>query len=82
MTQLKLYCFCGVIIKRLRVGESVHVIRLKTIKIIHILYKIIYKANADRMRGVSGNIKDDGEEMVKDVNSLLVCLDHDANLAR
>ena len=82
MTQRKLYCLRGVIIKRFRVGESVHVVRLETIKIIHILDKIIGKANADRMRRVEGNIKDDGEEMAEDVNSLLACCDHDANLAR
>ena len=82
MTQRKLYGFRGAIIKGISVRESVHAIRRKTIEIIHILYKIIYKANADRVRLVEGNIKDDGEEMVKDVNSLLACRDHDANLAR
>ena len=82
MTQRKLYCLRGSIIKGFSVGESVDVVRLKTIKIIHIFHKIIYKANADRMRLVKGNIKDDGEEMVKDGNSLLACRDHDANLER
>ena len=82
MTQLKRYCLRGIIIKRFRVGESVHVVGLETIKIIHILNLMIGKRNADRMRGVGGNIKDDGEEMVKDGNSLLACLDHDANRGR
>ena len=82
MTQRKLYCLRGVIIKRFCVGESVHVVGLETIKIIHILDLMIGKGNADRMRGVGGNIKDDGEEMVKDGNSLLACLDHDANRGR
>ena len=82
MTQLKRYCLRGIISVRFRVGESVHVVRLETIKIIHILNKIIGKANVDRMRRVEGNIKDDGEEMVKDGNSLLACLDHDANQGR
>ena len=82
MTQRKLYCFRGAIIKGFCVGESVHVIRLKTIEIIHTLYKVIDKANADRMRLGGGDTKDDGEEMAEDVNSLLACRDHDANLAR
>ena len=82
MTQRKLYCLRGVIIERFCVGKSVHVVRLETIKIFHILDKIIGKANADRMRVAGGNIKDDGEEMVKDGNSLLACLDHDANRGR
>ena len=82
MTQLKRYCLSGIIIERFRVGESVHVVGLETIKIIHILDLMIGKSNANRMRGVGGNIKDDGEEMAEDVNSLLACRDHDANLAR
>ena len=82
MTQLKLYGLRGIISVRFRVGESVHVVGLETIKIIHILDLVIGKRNADRMRGVGGNIKDDGEEMVKDGNSLLACLDHDAKRGR
>ena len=79
MTQLKRNCLRGIISVCFRVGESVHVVGLKTIKIIHILNLVIGKRNADRMRGAGGNIKDDGEEMVQDGNRLLACLDHDAN---
>ena len=82
MTQLKRYCLRGIIIERFRVGESVHVVGPKTIKIIHILDLVIDKRNADRMRVAGGNIKDDSEEVVKDGNSLLACLDHDANRGR
>ena len=82
MTQLKRYCLRGIIIVRFRVGESVHVVGLETIKIIHILDLVIGKRNADRMRSAGGNIKDNSEEMVKDGNSLLACLDHDANRGR
>ena len=82
MTQLKLYGFRGIIIERFRVGESVHVVGLETIKIIHILDLVIDKRDADRMRVAGGNIKDDSEEVVKDGNSLLTCLDHGANRGR
>ena len=82
MTQLKRYGLRGIISVRFRVGESVHVVGPKTIKIIHILDLVIDKRNADRMRVAGGNIKDDSEEVVKDGNGLLACLDHDANRGR
>ena len=48
----------------------------------YFLLGCLYKADADRVRLVVGDTKDSGEEMAKDVNSLLACRYHDANIAR